>query len=59
RGFGRDAVRRFLSCEFESEPAIKSILARNLPVFTSSHAPFFLRSGAGNGIPPGRKPAAP
>jgi len=59
RGFGRDSVRRFLSCEFESEPAIKSILARNLPVFTSSHAPFFLRSRAGDGIPPGRQSASP
>jgi hypothetical protein len=28
--------------EFDSEPAIKAILARNPPVFTSNHAPLFL-----------------
>jgi hypothetical protein len=42
RGWNRDAVRAFLAEEFEAEPAIKAILARNPPVFTSNHAPFFL-----------------
>lgn len=44
RGWNRDAVRGFLAEEFETEPAIKAILARTPPVFTSSHAPFFLRA---------------
>jgi hypothetical protein len=41
-GWHRGAVRDFLSRDFESDPSIKSILLRNPPVFTSSHAPFFL-----------------
>lgn len=41
RGWNRDAVRAFLADEFEAEPAIQAILARNPPVFTSNHAPFF------------------
>jgi hypothetical protein len=47
RGWNRDAVRHFLSDEFEREPAIKAILAGTPPVFTSNHAPFFLRPGTG------------
>jgi hypothetical protein len=42
RGWNRDAVRSFLSRDFETSPGIKSILLRNPPVFTSNHAPFFL-----------------
>jgi Fe-S oxidoreductase len=41
-GWDRGPVRRFLAEDFESDPAIKTILARNPPVFTSNHAPFFL-----------------
>jgi radical SAM superfamily enzyme YgiQ (UPF0313 family) len=43
-GWNRDAVRAFLAEEFNSDPAIKTILARTPPVFTSNHAPFFLPS---------------
>jgi hypothetical protein len=50
RGWNRDAVRAFVAEEFEADPAIKAVLARNPPVFTSNHAPFFLlaskRAGA-------------
>lgn len=42
-GWNRDAVRAFLAKEFESDARIKPILSRNPPVFTSNHAPFFLR----------------
>lgn len=41
-GWDRDEVRGFLARDFEAEPSIKTILARNPPIFTSSHAPFFL-----------------
>ncbi len=41
-GWNRDAVRAFVADEFDADPAIKAILARNPPVFTSNHAPFFL-----------------
>lgn len=40
-GWSRGAVRRFLAEDFESEPAIRNIIRRNPPTFTSSHAPFF------------------
>ena len=40
-GWDRTAIRSFLARDFESEPAIAAILARNPPVFTSSHAAFF------------------
>jgi hypothetical protein len=43
-GWNRDVVRAFVANEFEADPAIKPILARNPPVFTSSHAPLFLRA---------------
>jgi len=42
RGWDRNEVRAFLARDFEGEPSIKAILARNPPVFTSSHAAFFL-----------------
>jgi len=45
RGWNRGEVRAFLAEDFEASPGIKSILRRNPPVFTSSHAPFFLRGG--------------
>jgi hypothetical protein len=46
RGWNRDAVRHFLAEEFDADPAIKPILARTPPVFTSNHAPFFLHTAA-------------
>jgi len=41
-GWNRGEVRRFLSAEFEAEPAIKAIIQRTPPIFTSNHAAFFL-----------------
>jgi hypothetical protein len=52
RGWNRDTVREFVAAEFGAEPAIRAILARNPPVFTSNHAPFFLASGPGRPAPP-------
>jgi hypothetical protein len=43
RGWGRSLVRRFLDREFKRHPAIAPIVRRDPPVFTSNHAPFFLR----------------
>jgi hypothetical protein len=45
-GWDREAVRRFIAEELEAAPEIRPIVARTPPVFTSSHAPFFLRPGA-------------
>jgi radical SAM superfamily enzyme YgiQ (UPF0313 family) len=45
--WNRDAVRAFVAQEFEADPAIRAILARTPPVFTSNHAPFFLRPAPG------------
>ncbi len=42
RGWDRGRVRRFLDGEFRRHPAIRAILLRDPPVFTSNHAPFFL-----------------
>lgn len=42
RGWGRAEVRRFLDQEFKRHPAIKPILRRDPPLFTSNHAPFFV-----------------
>lgn len=44
RGWDRGRVRRFLNGEFRKHPAIRAILLRDPPVFTSNHAPFFLLS---------------
>lgn len=44
RGWNRSEVRRFIAEDFGSEGAIRGILARTPPVFTSNHAPFFLPS---------------
>jgi hypothetical protein len=38
-------IRQFLDKEFKRHPAIASILRRDPPVFTSNHAPFFVRDG--------------
>jgi hypothetical protein len=55
RGWNRDAVRTFLAEEFDADPAIKAILARNPPVFTSNHAPFFLLASNGDGARAGSR----
>jgi hypothetical protein len=46
-GWDRSAVRDFLERDFGAVPAIRGIAKRTPPVFTSSHAPFFLQSRAG------------
>lgn len=43
KGWGRSEVRRFVEREFRKHPAIQPIVRRDPPVFTSNHAPFFLR----------------
>ncbi|TVR01922.1 MAG: radical SAM protein [Desulfovibrionales bacterium] len=43
KGWDRRAVRRFLDREFRRHPAIAAILRRDPPLFTSNHAPFFVR----------------
>lgn len=42
-GWDRKHVRRFLSKEFRQNKAIKEIIKRDPPSFTSNHAPFFCR----------------
>jgi radical SAM superfamily enzyme YgiQ (UPF0313 family) len=44
RGWNRDAVRLFLDKEFKRHPAIAPILRRDPPIFTSSHAAFFVKT---------------
>ena len=47
KGWNRNKVRAFMDNEFKADPAIRSIIRRNPPFFTSNHAPFFLNgSGA-------------
>ncbi|MBU1137701.1 MAG: radical SAM protein [Proteobacteria bacterium] len=41
RDWNRKAVRNFLSTEFKPHPAIRQILQRDPPFYTSNHAPFF------------------
>jgi len=41
-GWNRAQVRRFLADDFAGHPSIAPILRRTPPVFTSSHAPFFV-----------------
>lgn len=43
RGWDRKAVRHFLASEFTRHRAVKEIVQRNPPVFTSNHAAFFIR----------------
>jgi radical SAM superfamily enzyme YgiQ (UPF0313 family) len=40
-GWDRKMVRLFLDREFKRHPAVSSILKKEVPVFTSNHAPFF------------------
>lgn len=47
RGWDRKRVRRFLDKEFKRHPAIRPILQRQPPFFTSNHAAFFSRFFAG------------
>lgn len=42
-GWDRKMVRLFLDREFRRHPAITSILKKEVPVFTSNHAPFFAK----------------
>jgi hypothetical protein len=43
KGWNRDKVRLFVNNEFKTEPAIRDIIRRNPPFFTSNHAAFFLQ----------------
>ncbi|MDR3568920.1 MAG: radical SAM protein [Syntrophobacteraceae bacterium] len=43
KGWDRAKVRRFLESEFKRHPAIAAVLSNDPPLFTSNHAPFFLR----------------
>jgi hypothetical protein len=44
RGWDRKAVRNFLATEFKADPAIRRILQRDPPFFTSNHAPLMVQS---------------
>jgi radical SAM superfamily enzyme YgiQ (UPF0313 family) len=48
RGWNRALIRRFLEQEFKRHPAIKPIILRDPPVFTSNHAPFFKLAAKGS-----------
>jgi hypothetical protein len=43
KGWNRDVVRTFLDKEFKKDPAVRSVVMRNPPFFTSNHAAFFLK----------------
>ena len=45
KGWSRHLIRQFLDKEFKRHPAIAPIVRRDPPVFTSNHAPFFVRDG--------------
>ena len=42
-GWNRPLVRSFLDRDFKRHPVIAAILRRDPPLFTSNHAPFFVR----------------
>ena len=42
QGWDRRKVRLFLDREFKRHPAVSAILKKEVPVFTSNHAPFFV-----------------
>ena len=42
-GWDRHLVRTFLSREFKRHPAVAPILGNTPPIFTSNHAPFFVK----------------
>ena len=51
KGWNRDKARSFLENEFKKDPAIRKIIRRDPPFFTSNHASFFLNEGLNlNGI---------
>jgi hypothetical protein len=43
KGWDRRSVRKFIDKEFKRHPAVRSILQRQPPLFTSNHAAFFSR----------------
>jgi len=43
QGWDRKKVRLFLDREFKRHPTVSAILRKEVPVFTSNHAPFFMR----------------
>ncbi len=44
KGWNRKEVRHFLATEFKTNPAIRPILQRDPPFFTSNHAPLLLKA---------------
>lgn len=46
-GWDRAVVRTFLDKEFKRHPMIASILRKEPPLFTSNHAPFFVKKDQG------------
>jgi hypothetical protein len=44
KAWNRQQLRRFIALDLKGSPEIRSIIARTPPVFTSSHAPFLLKS---------------
>jgi radical SAM superfamily enzyme YgiQ (UPF0313 family) len=50
KGWGRRLIRQFLDKEFKRHPAVASILRRDPPVFTSNHAPFFVKDREIGGV---------
>lgn len=44
KGWNRKEVRHFLATEFKTTPAIRQILQRDPPFFTSNHAPLLLKA---------------
>ncbi len=45
KGWDRKSVRLFVEREFKQHPAIRPIILRDPPIFTSNHAPFFAGGG--------------
>ncbi|MBI5633878.1 MAG: radical SAM protein [Nitrospirae bacterium] len=43
QGWDRKKVRLFLDREFKRHPAVSAIMKKEVPVFTSNHAPFFVK----------------
>ena len=48
KGWNRKEVRHFLATEFKTSPAIRQILQRDPPFFTSNHAPLMLKAFKNN-----------
>ncbi|HXK47837.1 MAG TPA: radical SAM protein, partial [Deltaproteobacteria bacterium] len=44
KGWDRNRVRRFLDREFRRNPAVAAIVRNDPPLFTSNHAPFFVKT---------------